>query len=59
MFCFRDEVNWRAQNLRPLLEEHNVAFYLCGHEHDQQHITDDSVVTYVVSGGGHEWRYLK
>ena len=37
--------------LEPLLAGH-AAFYLCGHEHDQQVIEAPDGVTYVVSGGG-------
>ncbi len=52
----RDDVGWLDRNVKPLLQENDVAFLLCGHDHDQQHITDGSVVDYVVSGGGHDIR---
>lgn len=41
--------------LQPLLEEHGVQLYLCGHEHDLQHLQHRGV-HYVVSGAGAECR---
>lgn len=41
--------------VRPILEEHGVQAYLCGHEHDLQHLVQGHV-HYVVSGSGAEWR---
>ena len=39
--------------LVPILARHGVAAYLCGHEHNLQHLTVPGQVThYVVSGGG-------
>lgn len=41
--------------LQPLLERHGVNAYLCGHEHDLQHLEVNGV-QYVVTGGGSECR---
>ena len=40
------------QKLKPLLEKYNVTAYMCGHDHNLQHITD-SGVQYYVTGAGH------
>ena len=37
----------------PLLREHRIHLYLCGHDHDLQHLEfHDSPTSYVISGGG-------
>lgn len=41
------------QHLKPLLETHRVQAYLCGHEHNLQHLRVPSEVTdYFISGSG-------
>jgi len=38
-------------NIRGLMVKHNVALYICGHDHMMEHITDKTgIVEYVVSG---------
>ena len=42
-----------VDNLRPLLHKYKVNAYLCGHDHNLQHIQDtylDATVDYIVSG---------
>ena len=41
-----------VQRLKPLLEKYNVTAYMCGHDHNLQHITDSNV-QYYVTGAGH------
>ena len=41
-----------VQKLKPLLEKYNVTAYMCGHDHNLQHITD-SGIQYYVTGAGH------
>ena len=36
--------------IRPLLEKHQVDFYLCGHDHDRQLLQPVAGVNYIVSG---------
>jgi tartrate-resistant acid phosphatase type 5 len=43
-----------VNQLRPLLEKYRVAAYMCGHDHNLQHIQDGSSVDYFVSGAGYE-----
>lgn len=44
--------------LKPLLQQYHVSAYLCGHDHDQQHIKwEDDPVHYVLSGAGGIPRY--
>jgi tartrate-resistant acid phosphatase type 5 len=39
--------------LAPLLEEHNVHAYICGHDHDMQHLQmEKSKTSFLLSGGG-------
>ncbi len=38
--------------LKPLLERYNVAMYLCGHDHNAQHLSDGSGPEYIVAGAG-------
>ena len=44
--------NW--DNLRPILEQNNVDIFLCGHDHNLQHISQigGGGIDYIVSGGG-------
>lgn len=42
-----------VDRLRPLLHTYNVTAYMCGHDHNMQHLTDDylgSKVNYIISG---------
>ena len=41
--------------LKPLLERHGVQAYICGHDHDLQHLVDGGV-SYVCTGAGSEVR---
>lgn len=42
-----------VQELGPILEKHAVHFYLCGHDHDLQHLELENLKTsFVISGGG-------
>lgn len=42
-----------VEHLGPLLEKHGVHLYLCGHDHDLQHLELESLKTsFVISGGG-------
>jgi acid phosphatase len=43
------------KRLKPLLEEHKVPAYVCGHDHDLQHIVSGGV-NYLVSGAGSNTR---
>jgi len=46
--------NLLVQHLRPLLLRYNVTAYICGHDHNAQHIREsDSTVEYFVTGSGH------
>lgn len=36
--------------LKPLLEKYEVTSYICGHDHNLQHLDDDSGVQYIVTG---------
>ena len=43
-----------VQMLKPLLEKYKVTAYLCGHDHNMQHLREDnSDVDYFVIGAGH------
>ncbi|CAI8034749.1 Tartrate-resistant acid phosphatase type 5 [Geodia barretti] len=43
-----------VEKLRPMLEKYNVSSYLCGHDHNLQHIRESSSpVDYFVVGAGH------
>ncbi|KAI6646617.1 Tartrate-resistant acid phosphatase type 5 [Oopsacas minuta] len=43
-----------VDKLRPLLEKYKVTAYLCGHDHNMQHLREQgSVVDYFVIGAGH------
>lgn len=44
--------------LKPLLERHGVQAYVCGHDHDLQHIVSGPV-TYVLTGAGSETRPVR
>ena len=44
-----------VEKLRPLLHKYNVSAYICGHDHNLQHISDthmNRTVNYFVSGAG-------
>ncbi|MEO5716069.1 MAG: metallophosphoesterase [Luteolibacter sp.] len=42
-----------VQELGPVLEKHGVHLYLCGHDHDLQHLELEGLKTsFVISGGG-------
>jgi len=42
-----------VKELAPLLQEHGVHVYLCGHDHDLQHMElDGQKTSFVLSGGG-------
>ena len=41
-----------VDRLKPLLELYGVTAYICGHDHNMQHL-NDSGVQYYVSGAGH------
>ena len=43
-----------VKKLKPLLEKYKVTAYLCGHDHNMQHLREDnSTVDYFVIGAGH------
>jgi tartrate-resistant acid phosphatase type 5 len=43
--------------VKPLLEQYNVQFYICGHDHDFQHLREkNGKVDYIVTGTGSETR---
>ncbi len=42
-----------VNDLAPLFQEHGVSVYLCGHDHDMQHLElEGQKTSFVVSGGG-------
>lgn len=43
------------ERLLPLLQAYRVQAYICGHEHDLQHLVADGI-DYIVCGAGAEWR---
>jgi metallophosphoesterase superfamily enzyme len=45
------------RKVKPLLEKYNAQFYICGHDHDFQHLRDkNGKVEYIVTGTGGEPR---
>lgn len=43
--------------IKPLLEQYNAQFYICGHDHDMQHLHErGGKVEYIVTGTGGETR---
>jgi len=42
-----------SRRLKPLMELTKVTAYLCGHDHNLQHIADESGIDYHVIGAGH------
>lgn len=49
---YKDQA-WMLEHVKPLLEKHGVAAYLCGHDHDLQIIQNPADrFTCIVSGGG-------
>ena len=44
-------------HILPLLQKYNVQVYICGHDHDMQHLrSKDGITNYFVSGAGSEVR---
>ncbi|XP_013393429.1 uncharacterized protein LOC106161105 isoform X2 [Lingula anatina] len=55
----RSSTQWMYDNVRPLLEQYKVALYICGHDHDLEHLHKKSaskIVDYVISGSGSKTR---
>jgi 3',5'-cyclic AMP phosphodiesterase CpdA len=49
--------NEMIARVRPLLEKYNAQFYICGHDHDFQHLREKGKnVEYIVTGTGGETR---
>lgn len=47
-----------VQKLKPMLEQYKVAAYLCGHDHNLQHLQESgSVVDYLLTGAAHAVDY--
>jgi len=45
------------RKVKPLLEKYNAQFYICGHDHDFQHLREkDGKIDYIVTGTGGEPR---
>lgn len=45
------------KRLKPLFEKYHVQFYICGHDHDMQHLKEkNGTVNYIVTGAGGEPR---
>ncbi len=45
------------QRIKPILEKYKVQFYVCGHDHDLQHLKEKSgKLDYMVNGAGSETR---
>jgi hypothetical protein len=45
------------KKVKPLLEKYNAQFYICGHDHDFQHLREkDGNLEYIVTGTGGEPR---
>jgi hypothetical protein len=45
------------QHVKPIFDKYNVQFYICGHDHDLQHLREkNSKVDYIVTGAGGEPR---
>ncbi|HEY4785323.1 MAG TPA: tartrate-resistant acid phosphatase type 5 family protein [Bacteroidales bacterium] len=45
------------RKLKPLFDQYHVQFYICGHDHDMQHLREkDAKVDYIVTGTGGEPR---
>lgn len=42
--------------LKPILEKYNVNAYICGHEHDLQHLKADGKTEFFISGAGSQLR---
>jgi acid phosphatase len=52
--CHGDTLELRRR-LLPILHAHHVQAYICGHEHDLQHLATDGI-DYFVTGAGSEYR---
>jgi tartrate-resistant acid phosphatase type 5 len=49
--------NELISKIKPLLEQYNAQFYICGHDHDFQHLREkNGKVDYIVTGTGSETR---
>jgi len=45
------------KKIKPILEKYNVQFYICGHDHDLQHLKEkNGNIDYMVTGAGSETR---
>lgn len=44
------------KHVKPILEKYSVQVYLCGHEHNLQHLNPDKNIHYFVSGTGTKYR---
>lgn len=49
----QDEYPEIRRALQPLLEQYGVAAYLCGHEHNLQHLHADGETTHYIVSGAH------
>jgi acid phosphatase len=52
---FHGDTHELQECLLPLLHEYRAQAYICGHEHDLQHLVVDGI-DYIVCGAGSEWR---
>ncbi|MCX7874877.1 MAG: tartrate-resistant acid phosphatase type 5 family protein [Melioribacteraceae bacterium] len=52
----KDLVSETGEVLKPILEKHNVHSYICGHEHDLQHLKAEGKTEFFISGAGSELR---
>jgi predicted MPP superfamily phosphohydrolase len=52
----KDQKSETGEVLKPILEKYNVHAYICGHEHDLQHLKAEGKTEYFVSGAGSELR---
>lgn len=52
----KDNKSATGEVLKPILEKYNVDAYICGHEHDLQHLKAEGKTQYFISGAGSELR---
>ena len=52
----KDNKSETGEVLKPILEKYNVDAYICGHEHDLQHLKAEGKTQYFISGAGSELR---